>query len=169
MSDPLREALDVLVKWLVAGYMRGTVNSEAEQEASAYLVSGKAERALAALVERPGADCSGAAYGQCGCTCHTGSPTFAPSSTPSTPDAPIHRHAPDALCVPSWCPVGAAEVARKQERERWAAAVEGLSTWPRVCWYAYDARVRGVSVNPTEDRVVVDLAAVLSILRETEA
>lgn len=92
-----------------------------------------------------------------------------PTEQPASPDAPIHRHAPDALCVPSWCPVGAAEVARKQERERLAARVEGLTTWPRVCWFAYDAQVRGVPVNPTEDRVVVDRAAVLDLLRETEA
>ena len=45
-----------------------------------------------------------------------------------------------------------------------AEKVEGLTTWPRVSWFAYDAQVRGVPVNPTEDRVVLDRAEVLAAI-----
>ena len=45
-----------------------------------------------------------------------------------------------------------------------AEKVERLTTWPRVSWFAYDAQVRGVPVNPTEDRVVLDRAEVLAAI-----
>lgn len=60
--------------------------------------------------------------------------------------------------------------ARDSLRAELRAAVEGLTSWPRVSWFAYDAHLRdGTPVNPTEDRVVVDRADVLRLLGDQDA